>query len=75
MSYKTIVVLIYAGFAVLEAVAGRFTQRRATGKDRIIEIASGFFLPLLVIPAVFSASSPRCWARRRRTPSITCRGG
>ncbi len=55
--YRLLVGLIFLGFAVAELLTGRLFQRdKTTLKDVIIEIGSGFGLPMLVVPAVLTAS-------------------
>ena len=56
MSYTTVITLIFVGFAALELYTGRFLQPKAGWRDTVIDVASGLGLPLLVIPAVFTAS-------------------
>lgn len=55
MEYPTVIVLLFLGFAIAEQRAGRLLQPEATMRDRIIEAVSGLGLPLVVVPAVFTA--------------------
>ncbi len=58
MDYKLVVMLILAGFAVLELALGRFLYRgRSTSKDVIIELASGGVLSLITVPTIIWASA------------------
>ena len=55
MDYRTVVTLLFLGFALLELRAGRFFQPgRATLRDWMIEGVCGIVLPLVVIPGVFA---------------------
>ena len=65
MNYTVVVTLIFVGFALAEAALGRLLQPQASGRDRIIEAASGVLLPLVVIPTVFTLSP---WLLERAMP-------
>ncbi len=53
MNYKLIIVGIYALFAAVELVAGRFFYREATTrKDLFLDVACTLSLPLIVVPTV-----------------------
>jgi sterol desaturase/sphingolipid hydroxylase (fatty acid hydroxylase superfamily) len=56
--YRVIVMLIFAGFVILELALGRFLFRaKTTPKDVIIEIGSGLGLALVVVPGVMTLSA------------------
>lgn len=55
MDYRTLVALLFVGYAVLEARAGVLLQTgKSTPRDWLIELASGIGLPLIVIPGVLA---------------------
>jgi sterol desaturase/sphingolipid hydroxylase (fatty acid hydroxylase superfamily) len=58
LDYRTIVALMFLGFAVAELIAGRLLFRaETTRKDLIIEVGSGLLLPLVIVPAVLTGSA------------------
>ena len=55
MHYRTVVILLYVGFALLEHALGRFRQpEKGKLRDNLIELVSGLGLPFLLVPAVFT---------------------
>jgi len=55
---KRLVTFIFAGFAVLELVRGRFWFREQTSrKDLILDVAGTTVLPVLVVPLIFTLAS------------------
>jgi sterol desaturase/sphingolipid hydroxylase (fatty acid hydroxylase superfamily) len=53
MNYKLLIVVIYALFAVVELIAGRFVYREdTTRKDLFLDVACALSLPLVVVPTV-----------------------
>ena len=57
MDYRLVVACIFGAFALLELLRGRlFNRDRTTRKDVIIELGSGTILPLVVVPAILTAT-------------------
>jgi len=51
--YTVYITAIFAGFALLELVLGRFLQgAESAPKDVILELAAGLAIPLLIVPSV-----------------------
>ncbi len=51
INYRLVVTVLFAGFALLEALFGRLLQREETKtKDVLIEVASGVAIPTVIVP-------------------------
>ena len=53
---KLLTIVTLLGFTVMEIVAGRFMHKRtATWRDAIIDASTSLALPLVAVPAIFTA--------------------
>ncbi len=58
MGYKTVVTLVFVGFAALELVLGRFANRDKTSiKDVVIESVCTLAIPLAIVPFILTVSA------------------
>ncbi|MEE2904654.1 MAG: sterol desaturase family protein [Myxococcota bacterium] len=68
IDYRVAILLLFLVIALIEVGKGRFSwPRKTTRKDLILELTSGFFIPVIIVPGAFLGAM---WLGKRFLPEL-----